>query len=290
MRVPVSTLNFGLKPLSQLSAVMASRQFPEIEISSGHPYEPGVPELLEEFARGGAKLLIHNYAPPAPDDPLINLSDPRPAARARVVDFLKGSISLTKRLGADYYSFHAGYRVPYEFGRKQYSDTERMPHEEALRLFIETLKPIVAYGESLGVRIGVENHVVAPGNEDNLILFGADEFAALFEGVPSAWLSLHLDVGHLTVSAKTMGFDRAAFVASFRDRIVGLHAHDNDGSADQHRPFGPDWWFLEHVPSLSALTYCCLETKTAGNSGEIRRMTRLIQERAVAPAAQPAAA
>jgi sugar phosphate isomerase/epimerase len=74
-----------------------------------------------------------------------------------------------------------------------------------------------------------------------LLLQTPDEFAEL-DG-----FGILLDTGHLNVSATTLGFDRAEFVERLGPRIRAFHLHDNDGSADLHRPVEPDSWALEAV-------------------------------------------
>ena len=278
LEIYVSTLNFGPAALSTLGDLSHGGRCPRVEISSGHPFEPDIPAWLQaQRRRYGVSLLLHNYAPPAPDGPLINLADRRPAVQARTVEFLKSSIELTKRLGADYYSFHAGYRVPYEFGRKAYEAEERMSRSEALTRFIAALREVVAHAEVHGIHLGVENHVVESGNEANLILDGPDDFRALFEAVDSPFLHLHLDVGHLNGTSRTLGFDRRAFVQEFLDKVMAVHLHDNDGRTDQHAPFGKEFWFLGQLEGLSALRYLCLETATGGDQDRLREMHDVLQ-------------
>lgn len=273
----VSTVNFGLRPLSELTELFNVEEFPAIEISSGHPYEAGIPELLARAAcrREGA-VLLHNNAPPVAGNLLINLADPRAERRAEVITFLKSTIVLSKALGADYYSFHAGYRVPYRFGVKRYAASERLSQDEAMAIFIEALREVLVYAESQGVRLGVENHVVEEGNETNLILYAEDDFERLFQAIRSPFLCLHLDVGHLKVTSQVMGFDRLAFIRAFADKIVAVHLHDNDGVADQHRPLDGRCWVLPELERLPALRHVCLETRTGGDMARLRAMADVL--------------
>ena len=256
---------------------MAGLGIGAIEISSGHAYEEGLPEKLVAFEQEGRTcLLLHNFAPPVPEQLLIDLAEPDAARRQAVVDYLKACVSLTHRLGADYFSFHAGYRVPYVFGRKNYEAAQRQPVEKALNHFIAGLRPVLAHAVSLGVHLGVENHVVEPGNEENLILFDAPGFEALFTAADSPFLHLHLDTGHLNVTAATLGFDKSAFTRRFKDKILAAHVHANDGLADKHEAFDSDFWFLSELSQMVNLRYACLETATKGDMSKIRKMAELL--------------
>src|SRR3954447_17740155 len=70
---------------------------------------------------------------------------------------------------------------------------------------------------------------------ENLIhTFGTVEaLSTIFEAAPSArW---HLDVGHAHAAGPGT---LEALLQSFGDRLVHVHVHDNDGTADQHLPLG----------------------------------------------------
>ena len=186
MKVYVSTINFGFGPLPEVLGLSAQPPYRAIEISSGHPWDSRSWDAPSRYAREhDASVLLHNYAPPGPDNLLINLSDPNPAARAQVIAFLKSRIDLTRELGSDYYSFHAGYRVPYKIGVRSYDTGQKLGRAEALGIFIEAVREVVAHAESAGVHIGVENHVVEQGNEENLILYGIEDFEVLLDSVRS---------------------------------------------------------------------------------------------------------
>ncbi len=273
----VSTSNFGNSPIPDLLRDLDGNKYPLVEISSGHLLKGNAWQAITRYTdRYDAQLLLHNYAPPEPSQLLINLSDPRIDVRERVIEYIKERMDFTKSIGADYYSFHAGYTVPYRFGVKDYSDTERLRKDIALNIFTEELKKLVDHGENIGVHIGVENHVSDPENAPNLILYDSSDFDTLFREIPSDYLHLHLDLGHLKVSATTLGLDIGSFMSAFAQKIIAIHAHDNDGQADQHKPFLANAWFLPYLSMLTNLKYACLETKA--NPDELDNMKALIRE------------
>lgn len=280
MTVYVSTLNFGLKPLTQLHELQDSAAWPAVEISSGHPYQEELSDWLRrQAALPGRTILLHNFVPLDREPLLINLAEPDAGRRSRVQAFLREAIALTHALGADYYSFHAGYRVPYQFGRKTYAASKRLSADAALELFIEALRGVVPFAEAQGVHLGIENHVVEPGNEDNLILFEPGDFLRLFTAIDSPMLHAHFDVGHWNVTRRTLGLDRAAFVRRLGGHVMAAHLHENDGLSDEHRPFEADAWFLEDLSKLPALRYTCLETALQGDARGIRRLIELVHSR-----------
>lgn len=273
----VSSLNFGLSGVGDALERARNAGYTAVELSSGHLPAHDDVVALQRATESGMRLQLHNYAPPEADALVINLSHPDPDERARSAAFVRSRLRLSRALGAPYYAFHAGYCVPYQFGTRVYGDTERLPRPEALRVFIETLRGLVAEAETLDVHMGVENHNTEPGNEQNLILFDRDDFTTLFQEIPSQYLHLHLDVGHLKVSSRTCGFSAEDFIEDFAERVMAVHLHDNDGRADTHEPFGAEAWFLPELPRLTGLRYAILETRSGGDHTVMGRMEALVR-------------
>ena len=277
MQVYISTINFRSKPLVQIMCELDRLDYPRVEISSGHPPQADSWDSIARYAtHHKASVLLHNYAPPEPGNLLVNLANPDPAGREHVIMFLKSRIDLTKKLGSDYYSFHGGYRVPYRFGVHSYQSSQILDADLALEIFLESLQEVVVHAEAQKVHIGIENHVVASGNEANLILYDQVDFETVFKKVSSDYVHLHLDVGHLKVTCETLALDPYSFVEALRSKIMAVHLHDNDGASDSHLPFGEDAWFLGEIRQLPRLRYVCLETRTNGDRDRIQEMVHML--------------
>lgn len=277
LKVYVSTLNFGLKSLTQLGDLSRGGRFSNVEIASGHPFEPGLPDWLMKQHEQGVSLLLHNYAPPEPSGLLVDLSEKDKKKRATLITYLKESIALTWRLGADYFSFHGGYRVPFRFGVRAYSSHERCSRKEALSRYIDTFREVLSFAQAKGVHLGVENHVTEVGNEENLILDRPEDYRLFFDSIRSPFAHLHLDTGHLQVSSRVLGFGKEAFVEEFAEKIIGVHLHDNDYVSDRHEAFSEGWWFLDALRKLTQLRYATLETATKEDIEQIEHMSGLLQ-------------
>ncbi|MBI2156811.1 MAG: TIM barrel protein [Candidatus Rokubacteria bacterium] len=123
------------------------------------------------------------------------------------------------------------------------------PYEEAYAIFVESVRHLAAYGAGRGVRFLVENNVVAPfnlarGGNRWLLMAEAGELLRLARDVASANLGFLVDVGHVNVSARSLGFDRRAFVEAVAGHVAAFHLSDNDGAADDNRPFDTAAWFV----------------------------------------------
>jgi sugar phosphate isomerase/epimerase len=147
------------------------------------------------------------------------------------------------------YSVHGGFVTdPIGFDGTSFVFPEPDSADAATRAqerFAEALRPAVARAEQLHVRLLVENNVCSERHVGKLLLQRAEEFAALFEALPSPALGALIDFGHLNVSARVLSFDRLEMISALAPHVGGFHVHDNDGLADSHRPIRAGGWVTE---------------------------------------------
>ena len=77
-----------------------------------------------------------------------------------------------------------------------------------------------------------------------------DEVLGILDRAGRENLGLLLDVAHLHVSARSLGFDAAEFIRRTAPRVVAVHLSDNDGTRDDNRPVRADSWFWEPLRTL----------------------------------------
>ncbi len=99
--------------------------------------------------------------------------------------------------------------------------------DKKLECNIAALKEVLRHAKKRGVSICVENLDVEA--------FSIKDFKTIFAALPE--LKFLLDVGHANMNAKD-GEAIFDFIDSFSGRLAHVHAHDNDGSDDQHLPIG----------------------------------------------------
>ena len=198
------------------------------------------------------RFLIHNYFPQPADAFVLNLASQDPLTLARSRAMAERGLRLSARLGAPFYSVHSGFLaefLPESLG--QSLEHERaVPREMALETFHESVSALADVAQSVGVDLLLEPNVLDRRNLQNgqnalLLLVEASEIAAFLRRLSRPEVGLLLDTGHLNVSATTLGFSREAFIGEIAAHVRGFHVHDNDGSADQHRPATADGWVLE---------------------------------------------
>ncbi len=158
------------------------------------------------------------------------------------VELVANRIGMTAKLGADVIIMH----LP---------DLKNPATHDAvwgqLRQSLDALQPIA---RQHGVSIAIEN---GPFVEIDRVL-------SLYE---PEYLGLCYDCGHGNLVP-----DGLDWADRLKDRLLSIHLHDNDGTADQHNlPFWPggtvDWNRLAKVLATSAYTKCVSMESTMKHSG-----------------------
>ena len=101
------------------------------------------------------------------------------------------------------------------------------------------------------VIISAEKHVISAKNKqefnDNpLLMCDPEESLKIFKQLPKK-VKLLLDVAHLKVSSKSLGFDSSEMFTKCVDIIGGYHLSDDDGMSDSNESFGENAWFWKYV-------------------------------------------
>lgn len=246
---------FLSRELAPLLDEAAAAGVTHVELSSGVAWGADNLEVVRRN-RHRFRFLVHNYFPPPERPFVLNLASADPEIRRRSLAHCRGAMDLAHELESDLFTVHAGFAIEpkvSELGRPITGEAGDI--EVAYRIFRDTVGDLLAYGEGRGVRLGIENNVVAPfnlrhGRNAFLLMATAEEIGRLAADIPSPRLGFLIDSGHLNVSATTLGFDRGAFLETIGPRVLGWHLSDNDGTADSNRPFGDDAWFLPWVTKI----------------------------------------
>lgn len=243
--------------------------FRAVELGSGHQ---DLPDLLEILNRYPFTYAVHNYFPL--DDPqhLLNIASLDQNLRAKTLQVAKRAITLCHALKGNFYGIHAGFRSDVTAATlgKPLQFEEIYPYESAFQVMVSSVQELCDFAAPLGVSMLVENHVLAPfnlinGHNELLMLCESDEFLRLAGTVRRPNFGMLLDVGHLKVTSRTLGFDRSAYIDTLAGWIKCLHLSDNDGNSDQALPFDGDAWFAPLVRQM-ADTPAVIETQVSQTS------------------------
>jgi sugar phosphate isomerase/epimerase len=225
------------EPLAARLATYAALGLPAIELGAGVSVTDAD---LDAVATSSGPYLVHNYFPPPVNPFVLNLASADETIRARSVTLVRRALALSARLGASFYSVHAGFITdPESFDGTSFIFPQPNGPDSATKAFIrfcETLGKLLPIASASGIDLLVENNVCPPHLVGKLLLQRAEEFHALFATVPHPRLGMLLDIGHMRVSATTFSFSPRDFITETAPYTRALHLHDNDGRSDQHQP------------------------------------------------------
>ena len=264
MSAYLSSGSFRSRSLSDIISCCEQNDIQFIELSSGLRYDENVVQQVLE-ATTLRPCLIHNYFPPPKEPFVLNLASADPATLEKSLDLCRRSIDLCARIEAPFYSVHSGFAVSLKaemLGRPilQSRLDSRMfiPYEQAYDIFCESVQTLSEYAARAGLKLLLENNVVtshnlAAGRASQFLMTRPEEFKWLFRDLNDDNVGILLDVGHLNVSANTLGFDRNGAISQLAPYIGAFHLSENDGKLDQNQPVTKSSWFwpfVQHFPDV----------------------------------------
>lgn len=250
----VSSGAFKTKSVRQLVNWALDAGLNTIELGSGTDWVSDVLQPVRETSGRPIHYLVHNYFPPHEQPFVLNLASSDSDTLERSLAHCLQAIDLCVELRAPLFSVHAGFAFkarPEHLGRNV-TQAPRVALEQAHEIFVRNLKELCAYASRQGVMLAVENNVIASFNlvnGENLVglCATADEILRTYDEVGSPNLGFLIDVGHLNVTANSLGFDRHAFLDRVAPHVMAFHLSDNDGLEDQNRPFDAQAWFMPRL-------------------------------------------
>jgi hypothetical protein len=128
-------------------------------------FAPNAAAVVEQQARGGLKVQVHNYFPPPPAPFTFNLWDGSAETRDTSRQLALEAIELTSQFGATHYSFHAGIRCSPQVGHlgSPWPSLKMYPLAEALEVFGAEVTHLQESASDLGVTLLAENRIRAKG-------------------------------------------------------------------------------------------------------------------------------
>jgi len=155
----------------------------------------------------------------------VNIASPNPTFRRVMLKRLKKSMRLASQLDATLWVFHPGLQT----------GVSHLRLGEDWRLNLQSVRELLDAANENDVEITIEN----TPEPFPFILKSVDDFVRFYGDLGDANLGLTLDVGHANVNGQI-----SDFIKRFSDKIVHVHASDNDGTFDSHLGIGEgniDW-------------------------------------------------
>ena len=189
-------------------------------------------------AKHGVSLSALGYYP--------NPLDPDPAISQKAVAHLKRVILAAEMLGLQ----HANTFVGRDWTK---TVDENWPR------FLETWKPIIAFAEDHGIKVGIENCPMSfsrdewPGGKN--LATTPVIWRRMFSDIPSAHFGLNYDPSHFVLQH----MDPASPLREFRDKLFHLHTKDMTLDADRLNEVGifafPKEWHTPRIPGLGIIDW-----------------------------------
>jgi sugar phosphate isomerase/epimerase len=154
----------------------------------------------------------------------VNIASPSKPMLKAMLKRLERSISCTSDLNAYLWVFHPGLKTGISMF---YPGMDWLQNLKTSRLLFKI-------AGDYGVKIAIEN-VPEPYP---FIMKSVEDFIKFYEEVNED-IGMVFDVGHANLNRQIDGF-----LTTFADKIVHIHAHDNDGKSDRHLRIGNgniDW-------------------------------------------------
>jgi len=148
----------------------------------------------------------------------INIASPSKPLLKAMLKRLKESISYASTLNAYVWVFHSGLETGVSMF---YPDMD-------WRQNLKTTRLLLKIAGDYGVKIAIEN-VPEPYP---FLMKSVKDFTKFYEEINED-IGLVFDVGHANLNGQI-----ERFLTVFEDKIVHIHAHDNDGKDDQHLGIG----------------------------------------------------
>lgn len=258
----ISSTCLEFDPLDEI-ALLLRENLCHVEFSGGGRYHPidevrrGISEFLE--FKLNTHVRIHNYFPSPEKSIIMNFAAGGECEIRESLSIAERALGLCSEFAIPYYSIHPGY-LPIGGqedgkGHFDFDATSVLSYSEALSNFLANFARLHELAKKREVRLALENLFPRHGVIDSLNNT-FEEFDDILSALPEDVLIL-LDLGHLNVSATTLGFDKFDYldklIRRYGDRIVETHISGNDGSDDQHLPIDESDWQLDALTLLRGL-------------------------------------
>lgn len=212
------------------------------------------------------RLCIHSYFPPPKNPFVVNLASLNKKISNQSLRQSKKSILWSSVLGAKHFSIHAGFLIDPEprcLGNA-IKDVPLAEKKNAMDVFLKNINDLSVFAQELGVALLLENNVLTQKNyktfdADPFLMSWIEDCCFVMRNTP-ANVSLLVDVGHVKVTARTLGEDPRDFLRHCSDWAGGYHLSENNSIEDRNEPFNSNSWFW---PTLKRnLSYYSVEVNS----------------------------
>lgn len=247
----VSTGGFRGVTVVDAAKILYDAGIKAIELSGGEYSET----LLGDLRSFDSKTYfqVHNYFPPSKEPFVFNLGSLDENVAKHSIAHAQKSIHWAADIGMSVYSFHAGFLFEpkvLELG-KRIEKKQLYDRASSLAVFTDRVNDLAKLAKKEGCELLVENNVLSHGNfevfgQSPFLMCTVDECLTIMNNTAKN-VNLLVDVAHLKVSARTLGYDPASMFDQCGQWVKGYHLSDNDGLSDSNKPVRDDSWFWQYL-------------------------------------------
>ena len=221
---------------------LANAGIKNIELSGGTDYYDGMEDDLKSLKDAyGLNYACHAYFPPPKIPFVVNLASCNDRIYRQSIEHYSECVSMLQRIECNVLSVHAGFLVEIgtdEIGQKL---SRRIVYDEAEAIgrFCSAYKNIAKMCSENNIKLYLENNVLNMENyeefEFNNYMMMTD-YSSIMKMKEQLDFNLLLDLGHLYVSASTLGLDYEQECCKICEHIEWIHISENNGIRDEHKP------------------------------------------------------
>lgn len=142
----------------------------------------------------------------------------------------KGCIEFCNKAEAKVYSMHTGFVN--EIDRHGNPISRPIPKQECREITKNSIAEISDYAKKYDLKLALENHSALPGLE---LFARPTEIAKMLKEAKLKNIGLLVDIGHINVASKILGFDKKHEIGKVKDMIIEFHISENNGEKDEHK-------------------------------------------------------
>ena len=277
----VSSACLKADKIATIICQLAEHNITNIELSGGTDYyndiESDLKKLKQQYSLTYA---CHAYFPPPKGPFVVNLAACNDKIYNQSINHYVQCIEMLKHINCNVLSIHAGFLVEIgtnEIGKKLNSRVI-YDEEKAYDRFCTAYEYIAKLCSKNNISFYLENNVLSAENYrefDYHNYMMMTDYESIMKMRRQLDFNLLLDLGHLHVSANTLGLEYERECSLLKEYVKWIHISENDGVFDEHKPLKTCSKILEEFRKIyySGLN---VTLETVGSVEEIIRSIDII--------------
>lgn len=228
--------------IAKVIGQLADNGIQNIELSGGTDYYDGIEHDLKKLKETyRLNYVCHAYFPPPKVPFVVNLASCNDTIYRDSIEHYDNCIELLKKIGCNVLSVHAGFLIEInkdEIGRKL-SKAIIYDKNEAYSRFCYAYENLSKKCRKQDISLYLENNVLSRENYQEFEYqnyFMMTDYNSIMYMKKQIDFELLLDLGHLHVSAGTLGLDYKQECSKLKEYVKWIHISENNGFCDEHKP------------------------------------------------------